>query len=512
MNKIDLNELKEIAKKIKVLYVEDEEKLRESISKYFGKFFKSVECAVNGEDGLGTYINGDYDLVITDIMMPVMNGLEMAEKIKEINHSQNIMIISAYAEIEHFIKSIKIGIDGYILKPIDYNQLNEGLYKIVYKINESKENILYKTNLEKLVETKIKESKELQEEKIENYKQTIFALSNMIERRDTYTGGHSQRVAKYSSLIATEMGYNAEECDKIYQVGVLHDIGKTAIPDSILLKPSALNEREFNLIKQHAILGYEMVSKMPMYKDMALMVRSHHERLDGSGYPEGLKGDEIPKTAQIMAVADTFDAMTTSRIYKARKSIKKALEEIEFLKGKFFADDVVKAAVKVLSSISIDNEISQLPRNEIEQERFSYFYKDQVTDLYSKSYLSYVIFENSVEKKHNYISVVYIDNFYEYNKKYGWERGDKLLKRIADSLKQNYFKDTIIFRMRGVEFVILSKVKLHVDLETIKKRVLFDNFDIRLKSIDFNIKSKKIESISDLENQININETYKPMI
>lgn len=312
---IDVIKLKELSKNFKVLYVEDDEMLRDSLASYFEKLFKEVVSAKDGKEGLELYKKGVFDIVITDIQMPNLNGIEMAEKIKELNHEQEILIVSAYTEIEYFIKSIKIGVSGYIIKPIDYAQMNEELYKLVNKLKKFKENETYKNHLEELIAKGIKE-------KIENYQKTLFALVDMIEERDTYTGGHSQRVAKYSVMIAKEMGCAEKEREKLHQAGILHDIGKISTPDSVLLKPGKLNDIEYKLIQEHVKVGYGMLSKIPMYKELAEIIHHHHERYDGKGYPDGLRGDEIPLLSRIMIVADAFDAMTTNRIYKTRKDRK----------------------------------------------------------------------------------------------------------------------------------------------------------------------------------------------
>ena len=150
----------------------------------------------------------------------------------------------------------------------------------------------------------------------QNFEKTLEALVSIVEDRDSYTGGHSQRVATYSKMIAKEMGFSDEECELIYRAGKLHDIGKISTPDNVLLKPDKLSKLEYKLIKRHVEVSYAILSTIPMYKDIADIVISHHERYDGKGYPKGIGGDEITILGHVMIVADAFDAMTTNRIYK----------------------------------------------------------------------------------------------------------------------------------------------------------------------------------------------------
>lgn len=141
----------------------------------------------------------------------------------------------------------------------------------------------------------------------------IFSLVNIIEKRDSYTAGHTQRVAQYSVLIAREMGLNEDRIDDMYRACMLHDIGKISTPDSILLKLGKLSELEYEIIKEHVVVSYELLREVDIYKDIAEIIRHHNEHYDGSGYPQGLKGDEIPMMSQIMTLADSFDAMTTKK-------------------------------------------------------------------------------------------------------------------------------------------------------------------------------------------------------
>ena len=178
-------------------------------------------------------------------------------------------------------------------------------------------------------------------------------MIDMIESSDAYTAGHTKRVARYCELIAREMNYSEKEIELVKNAARLHDIGNISMPESILLKPDKLDTAEYKLIQEHLNTGYEMLNNINQYKDIAQIIKEHHERYDGSGYPNGLKADEINPLSQIIIVADAFDAMTTNEIYKSTKTVEEALQEIESLSASHFHPDVVYAALVVLKNISI---------------------------------------------------------------------------------------------------------------------------------------------------------------
>lgn len=298
----------------------------------------------------------------------------------------------------------------------------------------------------KEVEQKSLQNKTLQEEQLQEYKEILLALVKMIEQRDSYTAGHSQRVAKYSKMLACEMGIDEEYCELLYQAGILHDIGKVAIPDVILLKPESLNNREYALIKEHVEVGTDILEDVPRFKKLAEIIKYHHEKYDGSGYPYGLKGEEIPKLSRIMIVADAFDAMTTSRIYRHKKSVEFALNELEKLTYIQFHPEVVECALRVFKNIQIEDSTPQTPKNKLEEERFVYFYKDSVTQLFNNKYFKSILAENEETHYYRYLYIFSLHNFAQYNYQEGWEAGDNVLIEFARTIKEN-FDTKIICRL-----------------------------------------------------------------
>jgi len=326
----------------------------------------------------------------------------------------------------------------------------------------------------------------------------------MIEKRDRYTAGHTQRVAKYASLIAQQMSYDEDVIKELYTACILHDIGKISTPDSILLKPGILTTSERKIIEEHVITGYEILKDIDIYRDIAEIMRHHHERYDGSGYPQKLKGDETPMLSQIMSVADAFDAMTTERIYKEKLTVDRALEEIKSLSGIYFHPQIVDAALIALEDINIDEIIVQTPQNELERERFSYFYKDQIIDGYNKDYLAYVICHNGKEGyQYRYIYMLYLHNFNSYNKTYGWSDGDDLLRNFAQKIN-DLFSEKLLFRVYGDDFIILTKN--YIDMESYMDDLekFLKESDIDLSYHYYNFKKENITSLKALEEVLKI--------
>jgi two-component system sensor histidine kinase TtrS len=329
----------------------------------------------------------------------------------------------------------------------------------------------------------------LQEEQITNYEETILAFVDMIEQRDAYTAGHTLRVAQYSRVLAEALALDNELIRKLEKSAILHDIGKIATPDTILLKPARLTPLEYELIKNHVTAGYNMLSKVKMYSELAEIMKYHHEHYDGTGYPYGYKEDEIPIESHILIVADAFDAMTTNRIYKGRLTVEQAVEELNRNSGTQFHPRVVDAANKALATISI-SQTTQLPQSELEQQRFSYFFNDSLTGVYNDSYLQLTL--NQLESI-TYVNILKIRNFSEFNRVYGWSKGNELLVLVANLLKEQ-FPQSQIFRYEGDDFLVLSQ-----------DNRAFDSNSINLNSIDekgvirFENHFEKVESNDEIK-------------
>jgi putative nucleotidyltransferase with HDIG domain/diguanylate cyclase (GGDEF)-like protein len=485
-----LKELKSLTKDMVVLYVEDDVVIAKSMQRYLDKFFAKVVCADDGIHGLEKFAEQTFDIVIADISMPRLNGIDMVEQIRKTKPAQAVIITSAHNESEYMFSAIELNVDGYIVKPFDFEKLNETLYKISNRLVQFKENELYKKNLQEILNHKT-------DELSKSYHDMLYAMVDIIEQRDTYTAGHSNRVATYSKMIAKDMGHSKEECDLIYQAGILHDIGKVATPDAVLLNPKNLNNIEYKLIQEHVGVSYKILNNINIFQPISEIVYSHHEKYDGSGYPRGLKNEEIEPLARIMIVADAFDAMTTNRIYKAKKSTSEALHELNQLINKDFDPDVVKQAVITLKDVTIGKNITQLPKSKLEEERFAYFYKDTIINIYNQNYLETLLIKNSYDKEFKYLEIFSLKNFSQYNKKHGWEEGDKILTSFANILSENC-GDCLVFRVFGDDFVIIKKEYIDIGkIKLLEDVLLGTQISYKVDSVD--LIKKDIKSITQIE-------------
>lgn len=335
-------------------------------------------------------------------------------------------------------------------------------------------------------------------EKQRMYEQYIYGLVDIVEQRDYYTAGHSKRVAQYSKMLASAMGYDKEEQTLIYRAAMLHDIGKIAIPDSVFLKPTKLSDSEYQLIKEHVTISYDMIKNIEVFNDIAIYIKNHHEHYDGSGYPQGLKGDESPMLAQILSLCDAFDAMTTNRIYKHKKDVPTALKELSTFSGKQFNPTVVEFALKTFENLVIHEVDNEIFHNKLDKERFQYFFKDTLTGLFNKDYLN-----NVLKKDYNYkfLYQISLKNFTQYNKKYGWDAGDIKLQQIAKVLNDNFFlPNGLVFRIFGDDFIVLNQKT--VDMDVLLKPIIedFNQFEIKIESKVLDLRKNKITNFNELDN------------
>ena len=309
-------------------------------------------------------------------------------------------------------------------------------------------------------------------DKIKNYQEMVHSLNKAIEARDPYTAGHNKRVSEYATLIANQMKLPDTQIEALQKAGELHDIGKIETPDTILLKPGALNEYEYDIIKMHPKRGYEILSHITFLQDVAKIVLYHHERYDGSGYPYGLKKDNIPTLSQILSVADTFDAMTTNRIYKLAKSKDSALAEIKSLANIWFDKKIVDTALYALKDVILQPSIAfeLTSKDPLLDARFAYFFKDHLTECYNNDYLKHLFLIKNI-KKYKYIYTIAIKNFTKFNKTFSWEKGDEFLVYISKELQKRYNMEKI-FRVKGDDFMIISKNIIDIE-KTLSK--IFEN-------------------------------------
>jgi putative nucleotidyltransferase with HDIG domain len=327
----------------------------------------------------------------------------------------------------------------------------------------------------------------LKTEKLDNYEQTILSFVQVVEERDAYTKGHSQRVAEYAKMLAKAMDFSDKDISTLYKAGILHDIGKIQTPDKILMKPGMLTSTERNIIEEHVMAGVRMISHIAMYKDIADIIKHHHERYDGTGYPHKLKGDEVSLSASILQVADVFDAMTTNRIYRKSLSKEEAINELKNAAGTQLHPLVVEVALKVFKNITLPN-TTRVFDSILEQERMAYFFHDSLTHLYNEEYMNMLQYQLDFSKKY-YMYVIRLSGLANYNESKGWCEGNKRIKELADVLLNNYAgKNTTAFRIHGNKFTLISQQKYDTKSlqNTIENTLNHDALKITVMNITLN--------------------------
>jgi len=353
----------------RILVVDDEETIREIVSSMLGGAHFQTRQASSGVEALSILESGDeFDLVLSDLMMAEMDGITLLGRAKERYPDMPIVMVTAVSDISVALQALRNGAYDYLLKPFEREQLLATVRRALENRRLKRENDAYRTNLEALVAARTQQWKTALSKLEESYDITLAALGDALDLKDNETEFHSRRVTAFTIAIARKMGLSKEEIKVIARGAFLNDIGKISIPDDILRKPSKLTEEEMAIMKEHCYLGYKIISRIPFLAEAAEIVYSHQERYDGSGYPRGLKGDEIPLGARIFAIADTLDAMRSDRVYRKAQSIQAARKEIELWAGRQFDPEIVREFLAMPDNIwedlrnDIDGQGSSFPK------------------------------------------------------------------------------------------------------------------------------------------------------
>ena len=353
----------------RILVVDDETHVRAMIGSILERQGHEVKLASSAREAHDVLDATPCDLVLTDIVMQDVNGIVLLEQIHEHHPNIPVVMVTAIHDIGVAIDAMRRGAYDYILKPFEREHLINTVERALEHRHLLKESQNYQQNLEQMVRARTDMLRHAMEDLEHSYDVTLEALGDALDLKDSETEGHSKRVTAYTIALARAMGVPPAEIKVIARGAFLHDIGKMAIPDEILRKPGKLSPEEQEVMREHCARGYHMLRKIPFLAGAAEIVFCHQEHYNGSGYPSGLRGKEIPIGARIFAVADTLDAITSDRPYRKARSFDTAREEILRCSGSQFDPAVVETFLK------IPNELWQELRSEIsgQNRRYSTF-------------------------------------------------------------------------------------------------------------------------------------------
>jgi putative nucleotidyltransferase with HDIG domain len=332
----------------RILVVDDEESVRCVVAALLERCGYETTVVRGAEEALTCLQQDpDYDLVLADIMMPGIDGLTLLEQVVTDHPGMPVVMCSAVNDIHVATNAFRRGAMDYILKPFERLELQSVVMRAVEHGRLRKQNAVYRHNLESIVSARTGRLRSTMQDLERSYDITLEAMGDALDLRDEETEGHSKRVTAYTIALAREVGLDADELRVIARGAFLHDIGKIATPDRILLKPGRLDADERAIMREHCARGYDMVRKIPFLKEAAEIVYTHQECFDGSGYPRGLRGNEIPLGSRIFAIADTLDAMTSDRPYRKGTTFASASKEIALCSGGQFDPRIVEVFVRM---------------------------------------------------------------------------------------------------------------------------------------------------------------------
>ncbi len=334
-----------------VLIVDDDRQVRDVLHEIFLSHGYKCTLATDGREGLELFQATRPPLTVTDVKMPVMDGLEFLRRIRGLDPDAAVIMLTGVGDVKTAIESLKVGAYDFIIKPVNVEELLIAAERAAERRQLLIERREYQATLERRVEEATRDLARTLRELQDTYRATLEALGSALDTRDVGTEAHSRRVHGYALTIARAHGVPEPEIKDIEHGVLLHDIGKIGIPDAILLKPGPLTPEEWIIMRTHPEVGRRLIERIPFLRGAVPVVYHHHERWDGSGYPLGLKGEAIPLGARIFAVADALDAMTFDRPYSKAVPFEAARREIQRCAGGHFDPAVVRTFLSIPESV-----------------------------------------------------------------------------------------------------------------------------------------------------------------
>ncbi|MCM1175424.1 MAG: diguanylate cyclase [Blautia sp.] len=439
----------------KTILIVDDDRMNLAAAQTFLLEEYKVVAVNSGKQALKYLMRFRPDLILLDIFMPEIGGFEVMEQLQENRDWRTIPVIflTADRKMETESKCFQMGAHDFITKPFEPGIMQN-------RIRRAIELDGYRKDLQRRLEEKTREVELVTI-------QAITTVANTIDAKDDYTKGHSNRVAYYSEALARKIGWPEEEVQNIHYIALLHDIGKIGVPDAVLNKPFRLTDVEFGLIRNHTVMGAEILKDIKTFPNVSVGAKYHHERYDGKGYPSGLKGDEIPLVARIIGIVDSYDAMTSNRVYRRRLQDEMVKQELIRGKGTQFDPYLVDQFMELLEEGSLQQNIPEkdmvmpifnsdkIHGGVTREEAGMDSRLDYLTGLLSREEGEKEIAE-SLRSGSGCIMMIDLDQFREVNDRFGHLAGDAVLKEVAGLLKEVSRKN-IICRMGGDEFLCYAE-------------------------------------------------------
>ena len=332
-----------------ILVVDDEESILSALTKFLPVKGYDVSTAASGEEALDVLRRLKIAGLVLDVRMPGLSGIDLVPKVLEIEPNAAILMLTAVNDATTASLCMQRGAMEYLTKPIDL----EELHKAIQRALKRRDALLESDELNQWLKEEVAvRTAELRRERANLQRisvATLEVLVNALEAKDPYSRGHSARIADLSAMVAAEMKLEDEDVESVRTAGRLHDIGKIGIREEVMIKQGPLTDDEYEHVKQHVVVGSQILAPLTHLREVIHYVRSHHERWDGRGYPDGLKGEEIPMGARILAAVEVYDALTTSRPYQEKMSSEHAVERMRDLTGTGIATDVFDALETVVN-------------------------------------------------------------------------------------------------------------------------------------------------------------------
>ena len=324
----------------RIAVIDDEKDICLMLGEFFRRLGYETETFSNAREALDCIRDKPFDVVFTDIYMPAMTGIEILKEIIRLDRNILVILMTGQPTLEDTISAVRLGAYDYLTKPFNLDLLEIMAKRAVEQRRLVMENIAYHNYLEQRVEEQTRELKSFLFHSIES-------LSYALEARDPYTKGHGARVSQFVLTLADELGLPEENREPLRIAGLLHDVGKIGVPDSILLKPGKLTKEEYEVMKTHAYTGYKILAPIGSLARVATYVHEHHERMDGKGYPQGLVGDEIAFPSRLLIVAEVCDALATERCYKPAWPAHEIVSYFKEMRGTAYDIDVTDALLSL---------------------------------------------------------------------------------------------------------------------------------------------------------------------